>query len=111
MSDDFRGAGGPRSKSEVVENRPKFYIFLRGVPPPEFLDLIYLIPQVSDHVAKFHGDRSRDGEEKLAKVIKKLDGHGKARREAARRHNSECKINLSCRNSSRGNGSRPTAHR
>ena len=30
---------------------------------------------------------------------------------AARRRNSECKINLSCRNSSRGNGSRPTAQR
>ena len=41
----------------------------------------------------------------------KLDGQGKARREAARRRNSECKINLSCRNSSRGNGSRPTAQR
>ena len=40
-----------------------------------------------------------------------LDGQGKARREAARRRNSECKINLSCRNSSRGNGSRPTAQR
>ena len=39
--------------------------------PPEFLDLIYLFPQVSDHVAKFHGDRSRDGGEKLAKEIKK----------------------------------------
>ena len=38
-----------------------------------------------------------------------LDGQGKARREAARRRNSECKINLSCRNSSPGNGSRPTA--
>jgi len=41
----------------------------------------------------------------------KLDGQGKARREAARRRNSECKINLSCRNSSRGNDSRPTAQR
>jgi len=39
----------------------------------------------------------------------KLDGQGKARREAARRHNSECKINLNSRNSSRSNGSRPTA--
>ena len=38
-----------------------------------------------------------------------LDGQGKARREAARRRNSECKINLSCRNSSRGNGCGPTA--
>ena len=36
----------------------------------------------------------------------KLDGQGKARREAARRRNSECKMNLSCRNSSRSNGSR-----
>jgi len=35
----------------------------------------------------------------------KLDGQGKARREAARRRNSECKINLSCRNSSRSNDS------
>ena len=42
-----------------------------SAPPPEFLDLIYLFPQVSDHVAKFHGDRSRDGGEKLAKEIKK----------------------------------------
>ena len=44
-------------------------------------------------------------------VQTKLDGQGKARREAARRRNSECKINLICRNSSRSNGSRPTAQR
>ena len=48
--------------------------------PPKFLDLIYLIPQVSDHVAKFHGDRSRDGEEKLAKEIKKKKHHEQNRR-------------------------------
>ena len=42
---------------------------------------------------------------------RKLDGQGKARREAARRRNSKCKINLSCWNSSRGNGSRPTVQR
>jgi len=63
-----------RSKSEVVENLPKFCMFLApifGGSAPEFLDLIYLIPRVSDHVAKFHGDRSRDGGEKLAKEIKK----------------------------------------
>jgi len=41
----------------------------------------------------------------------KLDGQGKARREAARRRNFECKINLSSPNSSRSNGSTPTAHR
>ena len=42
-----------------------------------------------------------------------LNGQGKARREAARRRNSECKINLSrpIRNCSRGSGSRPTAQR
>jgi len=39
----------------------------------------------------------------------KLDGQGIARREAARRRNSECKINSNSRNSSRSNGSRPTA--
>jgi len=39
-----------------------------------------------------------------------LDGQGKARREAARRRNSECKINFNSRNSSRSNGSRPTAY-
>ena len=39
----------------------------------------------------------------------KLDGQGKARREAARRRNSEWKINFNSRNSSRSNGSRPTA--
>jgi len=39
----------------------------------------------------------------------KLDGQGRARREAARRRNSECKMNLSSRNSSLGNGTRPTA--
>ena len=35
----------------------------------------------------------------------KLDGHGRARREAARRRKSECKVNLFSRNSSRSNGS------
>ena len=39
----------------------------------------------------------------------KLDGQGKAQREAARRRNSECKINFISRNSSRSNGSRPAA--
>jgi len=38
-----------------------------------------------------------------------LDGQGRARREAARRRNFECKINLNSRNYSRSNGSRPTA--
>jgi len=42
-------------------------------------------------------------------TAEKLDGQGKARREAARRRNSECKINSNSRNSSRSNGSRPTA--
>jgi len=34
---------------------------------PEFLDLIYLIEPVSDHVAKFQNDRSRHLGENLAK--------------------------------------------
>ena len=63
-----------RSKSEVVENPPKFCMFwppffFGGGSAPEFLDLIYLIPEVSDHVAKFHGDRSRDSGGKLEKGI------------------------------------------
>jgi len=31
-----------------------------GEGPPEFLDLDYKIQTVSDHVAKFEGDRPRD---------------------------------------------------
>jgi len=38
-------------------------------------------------------------------TLKKLDGHGRARREAARRSKSEWKVNLDIRNSSRSNGS------
>ena len=38
-------------------------------------------------------------------IQEKLDGQGKARREAARRRNSKCKMNVSCRNSSRSNDS------
>ena len=38
----------------------------------------------------------------------KVEVQGKARHEAARRRNSECKINLNSRNSSRSNGSKPT---
>jgi len=42
----------------------------------------------------------------------KLEGQGRARREAARRRNSECKINLSIRNSLAAMAvSRPTAQR
>jgi len=33
----------------------------------------------------------------MVRFITKLDGHGRARREAARRRKSECKINLSPR--------------
>jgi len=64
----------------VVKNRPKFcmflvsHFFLGGGVPPEFMDLIYLIPRVSGHVEKFHGDRSRDGGGKLAKEIKNITG-------------------------------------
>ena len=38
-----------------------------GGGPPEFLDLDYKTQTVSDHVAKFHGDRPRDLGERVAK--------------------------------------------
>jgi len=38
-----------------------------GGGPSEFLDLDYKAQTVSDHVAKFHGDRSRDLGERVAK--------------------------------------------
>jgi len=61
-----------RSKSEVVQNWPKFFWashFLEG-EPPEFLKSIYKIQPDSDHVAKFQGDRSRDLGESVAKKRK-----------------------------------------
>ena len=44
-------------------------------------------------------------EQKLLLKPIKLEVHGRARREAARRRKSECKVNLLSRNSSRSNGS------
>jgi len=44
--------------------------FFGGVPRPQFLDLHYKIQPVSDHVAKFHGDRPRDLGERVAKEKK-----------------------------------------
>jgi len=41
----------------------------------------------------------------FSKLNLKLDGHGRARREAARRRNFEWKVNLGNRNSSRISGS------
>jgi len=51
--------------------------FLGGVPPPRIfgLNLGYLIEPVSDHVAKFHGDRSRDGGGNLQWRNKKKKHH------------------------------------
>ena len=53
-----------RSKSEVVQNGPKFCMFLApkifGGRAPEFWKLDYKIGPVSNHVAKFHGDRPWD---------------------------------------------------
>ena len=51
--------------------------FLGGGRAPECLDLIYKQHLVSDHVAKFHGDQSRDLGEKLAKEKKKRNSTGK----------------------------------
>ena len=61
-----------------------------GSAPSEFLEWDYKFQPVSDHVAKFQGDRSRE----LGERVAKLDGHGRARREAARRRKSDCKINF-----------------
>ena len=47
---------------------PPFF-FGGGECPPNFWT-VYLIEPISDHVAKFHGDRSRDGGGKLAKEKK-----------------------------------------
>ena len=47
---------------------PKFF---GGAPPPEFLELHYKIQPGTDHVAKFHGDRSRHLGERVAKKKKK----------------------------------------
>ena len=38
--------------------------------PPEFLDLDYKIQTVSDHMAKFRGNRPRDFGERVAKEEK-----------------------------------------
>jgi len=48
-----------------------------GGEPPEFLDLHYLFHPFSDHLAKFHGDRSRDLGERVAKEINKKNITGK----------------------------------
>jgi len=61
--------------------------------------------------AKLGDDRNEKASADPRPQQEQLDGQGKARREAARRRNSECKINLSSRNSSCSNGSRPTAQR
>jgi len=47
-----------------------------GLPRPVFLDVIYLIEPFSNHVAKFHGDRSRDLRENLAKEKEKKKQYG-----------------------------------
>ena len=74
---------------------------------PEFLESIYKIDTGSDHVAKFRGNRQRDFGERVAKEKKtSLDGHGRARREDARRSKSEWKVNLDIRNSSRSSASK-----
>ena len=62
----------PRSRY-ICDRNLKWYKIDRNLPffgggsSPEFLDLDYKIQPVSDHVAKFHGDRSRDLGESVAK--------------------------------------------
>jgi len=48
-----------------------------GRMPPLFLDLIYKEHPLSDNVAKFHGDRSRELGENLVKEIKKETSRAK----------------------------------
>ena len=69
-----------RSKSEVVQNLPKFCMFLApeffffwGGEGPLFLDLHYKIHADSDQVAKLQGDRSRELGERWAKERKKKE--------------------------------------
>ena len=56
---------------------PKFFL---GGAPPERLEWDYKIQPGSDHVAKFHGDRSRELGERLAKQ-KNIWGKTEARPE------------------------------
>jgi len=56
---------------------PPFFFFGGGGERPKFLDLNYKIQPVSDHVAKFHGDRSRELGERVAKQKKKENITGK----------------------------------
>ena len=46
--------------------------FLGKRPPPEILERDYKIRPDSDHVAKFHGDRSRELGERVAKKERKI---------------------------------------
>jgi len=90
-----------RSKSEVVENSPKFCMFwppfFRGRESegdPHFWNYRNLSNRtVFDHVAKFRGDRLRDLGENLAKEKKKQ--HGQNRRPPALpywRPNKRCAV-------------------
>jgi len=51
-----------------------------GGSAPRIFGLNLSNPPVSDYVAKFHGDRWRDGGGKLAKEIKKKKHHEQNRR-------------------------------
>jgi len=54
-----------------------FLVIFWGGAPPLFLDLIYKEHPLSDNVAKFHGDRSRELGENLVKEIKKETSRAK----------------------------------
>ena len=81
-----------------------------GVSPLSFWSGIIKFSQIPTMWQSFRAiGRGSSENEWRNKKKKELDGQGKARREAARRRNSECKINFNSRNASRSNGSRPTA--
>jgi len=76
MVDMSIGSGDSPDESRKSRNFAFFGPQFLGGEPPEFLDLHYKI---------------------------QLDGHGRARREAARRRNTEWTVNLPIRNSSPNN--------
>jgi len=64
-----------RSKCEVARNCAKMHVFgpnFFGGEDPQILDQVFKIASISDHVAKFRGDRPRDrGDLALNKKEKK----------------------------------------
>ena len=58
-----------RPKCEVVRNRAKKHVFRPHFlgEDPQILNLVFKIAPISDHAAKFRGDRPRDREDLMLK--------------------------------------------